>query len=79
MILQCIAIALIVVFPKIATSFPEQLQAESRAVQTEDVDDSMNRLEADPMKGTEDGARGKPGEEKGEAEEDLEKDPSSKK
>jgi len=49
MILQCIAIALIVVFPKIATSFPEQLQAESRAVQTEDVDDSMNKLERDPM------------------------------
>jgi tripartite ATP-independent transporter DctM subunit len=49
MILQCIAIALIVAFPKIATSFPEQLQTESRAVQTEDVDDSMNKLERDPM------------------------------
>jgi TRAP-type mannitol/chloroaromatic compound transport system permease large subunit len=49
MILQCIAIAMIVAFPKIATSFPEKLQAESRAIQTEDVDDSMNRLEHDPM------------------------------
>ncbi|MEW6688050.1 MAG: TRAP transporter large permease subunit [Pseudomonadota bacterium] len=45
MILQVIAIALIIAFPKIATSFPEQLQAESRAVQTEEVDDSANRLE----------------------------------
>jgi tripartite ATP-independent transporter DctM subunit len=48
MILQVIAITLIVAFPKIATSFPEQLQAESRAVKTEEVDDSMNRLEEDP-------------------------------
>jgi TRAP-type mannitol/chloroaromatic compound transport system permease large subunit len=45
MVLQVIAISLIIAFPKIATSFPEQLQAESRAVQTEEVDDSANRLE----------------------------------
>ncbi len=50
MILQVIAIALIVAFPKIATSFPEQLQAESRAIKTEEVDDSANRLEEDPFK-----------------------------
>jgi len=50
MILQCIAIALIVSFPAIATWFPEQLQAESRAIKTEEVDDSMNRLEEDPFK-----------------------------
>jgi len=50
MILQCIAITLIVVFPQIATEFPLQLQAESRAVKTEEVDDSMNRLEEDPNK-----------------------------
>ena len=50
MILQCIAIALIVAFPRIATEFPMQLQAESRAVKTEEVDDSMNRLEEDPAK-----------------------------
>ena len=48
MILQCIAIALIVGFPGIAIEFPMQLQAESRAVKTEAVDDSMNRLEEDP-------------------------------
>ncbi len=45
MILQVIAITLIVTFPGIATWFPERLQAESRAVKTEKVDDSMNRLE----------------------------------
>ncbi len=50
MTLQCIAIALIVVFPRIATEFPTYLQAESRAVKTEEVDDSMNRLEEDPAK-----------------------------
>ena len=50
MILQCIAIALIVGFPSIATWFPQHLQAEARAVKTEQVDDSMNRLEDDPLK-----------------------------
>jgi tripartite ATP-independent transporter DctM subunit len=50
MILQVIAIALIVIFPQIVTSFPEQLQAESRAIKTEEVDDSANRLEEDPLK-----------------------------
>ena len=80
MILQTIAIALIVIFPQIATSFPEQLQAESRAIKTDEVDDSMNRLEADPLKGAQDEAEGKDGEEEGgEAEEDLEQDPLSKK
>jgi tripartite ATP-independent transporter DctM subunit len=49
MVLQCIAIALIVAFPKIATEFPTQLQAESRAIKTEEVDDSANSLERDPM------------------------------
>lgn len=48
MILQCVAITLIVVFPRIATEFPLQLQAESRAVKAEEIDDSMNRLEEDP-------------------------------
>jgi tripartite ATP-independent transporter DctM subunit len=51
MILQVVAITLIVAFPKIATSFPEVLQAEARAIKTEEIDDSANRLEEDPMKG----------------------------
>jgi tripartite ATP-independent transporter DctM subunit len=50
MALQVVAIALIVIFPQIATWFPEHLQAESRAIKTEDVDDSANRLEEDPLK-----------------------------
>jgi len=50
MILQVIAITLIVTFPKIATSFPELLQEESRSIKTEEVDDSANRLEEDPFK-----------------------------
>ncbi len=54
MMLQVIAITLIVMFPRIATEFPTQLQAESRAVKTEQVDDSMNRLEEDPTKATQD-------------------------
>ncbi len=76
MILQCIAIALIVAFPQIATSFPEQLQHESRQVKTEPVDDSMNRLEEDPAKAIKEQSEE---EEGGKAEDDLEKDPMSKK
>ncbi len=80
MVLQCIGIALIVIFPQIATSFPEHLQAESRAVKTEEVDDSMNRLEADPMQGLrEDGTQKDEEEEGGEAEDDLEKGSMSNK
>jgi tripartite ATP-independent transporter DctM subunit len=48
MVLQCIAIAIVMFVPSIATSFPQKLQAEARATTTEDVDDSMNRLEEDP-------------------------------
>ena len=49
--LQCIAIALIVIFPAIATCVPGAAAAPRRAqVKTEEVDDSMNRLEEDPLK-----------------------------
>jgi TRAP-type mannitol/chloroaromatic compound transport system permease large subunit len=50
LVLQCIAIALIVVFPAIATKFPEQLREEARGAKVEQIDDSMNRLEEDPLK-----------------------------
>ena len=50
MVLQCIAIAVIMFVPGIATKLPEHLRAEQRAVETQDVDDSMNRLEEDPLK-----------------------------
>ena len=58
MILQCIAIALIVIFPQIATYLPDRLREDTRAIQTEQVDDSANRLEDDPMKAMQE----KPGE-----------------
>ncbi len=48
MILQVIAIALMVTFPAIATKLPDELRREAAAVETEEVDDSMNKLEADP-------------------------------
>jgi tripartite ATP-independent transporter DctM subunit len=50
MILQCIGIALLIVFPAIATWFPEHLREEASGVTTEQIDDSANRLEADPLK-----------------------------
>ena len=48
MMLQCAAIALVIMLPGIATTFPEQVRRESAAVKVEQVDDSQNRLEADP-------------------------------
>jgi tripartite ATP-independent transporter DctM subunit len=51
MCLQCIAIALVVMFPWIATSFPEKVRRDHSAVQVEKVDDSKNLLEADPFAG----------------------------
>jgi len=36
--------------PQIATWFPAHLNAQSQAVETEQIDDSMNRLEEDPYK-----------------------------
>ena len=51
MILQCIAIALLILFPAIATVFPEQLREDARGVKVEQIDDSANRLEEDPLKG----------------------------
>ena len=65
MVLQCIAIAVVMFVPAIATSFPEQLRAEQSAVQTEEIDDSMNRLEEDPLKaGQEQSTEEEPAEKK---------------
>jgi tripartite ATP-independent transporter DctM subunit len=49
MILQVIAIALLIIFPPIATWFPEYLQAEARNVQVEQVKDDAPSLEQDTM------------------------------
>src|SRR5436190_5227297 len=53
MVLQCIAIAVVMFVPQIATYLPEQLAKEQQGIQTEEVDDSMNRLEEDPLKAAE--------------------------
>jgi len=50
MVLQCIAIAIVMFVPSIATWFPAHMQAQSQAMPAEEVDDSMNRLEEDPYK-----------------------------
>jgi tripartite ATP-independent transporter DctM subunit len=67
MVLQCIAITLIVAFPAICTWFPEHLQHEARQVKTQEVDDSMNVLEEDPLKA------GQPQEEEQQEEEKTKK------
>ena len=51
MVLQCIAIAIVMFVPSIATWFPGHLNSQQQAIETEQVDDSMNRLEEDPLKG----------------------------
>src|SRR5262249_47329504 len=50
MVLQCIAIAIVMFVPAISTWFPQHLNTQQQAVETEQVDDSMNRLEEDPLK-----------------------------
>jgi tripartite ATP-independent transporter DctM subunit len=49
MVLQCIAIALLITFPKIATYLPEQLNEASRSVQIEQIKDDTPSLEVDTM------------------------------
>ena len=69
MIIQVVAIALVMFVPQIATMLPLKLQEEARATTTEDVDDSANRLEEDPLKAAE-----QPQEEQQEGVDALEKD-----
>ena len=58
MVLQCIAIALVIIFPQIATAFPEYLQAEARKAPVEQVVDDAAPLEEDPMQSMKDKAEG---------------------
>jgi hypothetical protein len=69
MVLQCIAIAVLMFVPQIATWFPNYLNAQQQQERTEDVDDSMNRLEEDPTKSMQDQV-----EEEEEKKDALEKD-----
>jgi tripartite ATP-independent transporter DctM subunit len=48
MTLQCIAIAVVLFFPAIATWFPEYAHRQA-SVEVEQIDDSQNRLEEDPL------------------------------
>jgi hypothetical protein len=48
--LQCIAIALILLLPAIATWFPDYARRQAAAgVEIEQIDDSQNLLEEDPL------------------------------
>jgi tripartite ATP-independent transporter DctM subunit len=49
MVLQCIAVALIMIFPQIALFLPDQMRTEATTQQTEPVDESASRLEDDPL------------------------------
>jgi tripartite ATP-independent transporter DctM subunit len=49
MALQCIAIAVVVFFPAIATWFPEYVRQQATSVEIEKIDDSKNLLEEDPF------------------------------
>ena len=49
MILQCIAIALLIIFPAIATAFPEYLQEVARRTPVEIIKDDAPSLEQDTM------------------------------
>jgi TRAP-type mannitol/chloroaromatic compound transport system permease large subunit len=51
MILQVFAIAAIVAFPSIATWFPERLQAQSRAIVTDDVEGATSLEDYQPSGG----------------------------
>jgi TRAP-type mannitol/chloroaromatic compound transport system permease large subunit len=49
MALQCIAIAVILLFPGIATWLPEYVRAQAVSVEIEPVDDNQNLLSEDPL------------------------------
>ena len=50
MVLQCIAVGLIMIFPQIALFLPEQMRTVATTQQAEPTDDSASRLEEDPLK-----------------------------
>ena len=49
MTLQCLAIGAVLFFPAIATWFPEYARRQAASVEIEQIDDSQNRLEEDPL------------------------------
>jgi hypothetical protein len=53
MLLQCVAIVLLMIFPQIATYLPDRMREDFSAEVIPQIDDSQNRLEEDPLKGLE--------------------------
>ena len=51
MILQCIAIAILIAYPQVATWLPEKLNAEFRAIQVEQVEDNVQLDDYQPEGG----------------------------
>jgi tripartite ATP-independent transporter DctM subunit len=49
MVLQCVGVALVIIFPQIATAFPEYLQHEARQAPVEQIKDDAPSLEQDTM------------------------------
>ena len=49
MVLQCIAIAVVMFMPRSPPTCRTSCRCEARATTTEEVDDSMNKLEEDPL------------------------------
>jgi tripartite ATP-independent transporter DctM subunit len=49
MVIQCIAVALVMIFPQLATWLPERMGAGAAVAPAERIDDSQNRLEEDPL------------------------------
>ncbi|HTO50119.1 MAG TPA: TRAP transporter large permease subunit [Burkholderiales bacterium] len=49
MVLQCVAVALVIIFPKIATAFPEYLQHDTRQAPVEQIKDDAPSLEQDTV------------------------------
>jgi tripartite ATP-independent transporter DctM subunit len=49
MALQCVAVALVMIFPQIATAFPEYLQHQAREVPVEQIKDEAPSLEVDTV------------------------------
>jgi tripartite ATP-independent transporter DctM subunit len=63
MILQCVAIVLMIVFPAIAIKFPQHLREEALRVKVEQVDDSASQLEEDPLGRQQEAGSSEPGAE----------------
>jgi len=47
LVLQCVAVGLVIVFPQIATGFPEYLQQQAREIPVEQIKDDAPSLEQD--------------------------------